>query len=246
MEADEYRKLAAVEDEMWYFKTVHRHVERLLRAQRQEEEPRRVLDAGCGTGGLIRRLSGRNPGWAWMGADLSPLACEFARQRLPGIEVVEASLTALPLPAGRFDAVTSVDVLYHIEDDVGALRELHRVLQPGGAIVINVPAYRWLWSYHDVAVHSVRRYGRGEVARKLAAAGFGEIHTTHWNALPLPLVVVRRKLLPPPQAASDVTLQPAPIEAAFLAMMAAERAWMRFGLNLPFGSSILAVARKPA
>jgi ubiquinone/menaquinone biosynthesis C-methylase UbiE len=246
MEPDEYRKLADVEDRMWYFRTLHHHVETRLHQTLQGAATARVLDAGCGTGGLIRRLQIKRPQWLWTGVDVSPLACALARQRVPEIEVVQASLTALPWTGREFDAVVSVDVLYHIEDDRAALRELWRVLRPGGVIVVNVPAYRWLWSYHDVAVHSVRRYARSELVEKLDEAGFDDVWSTHWNALPLPLVIVRRKLLPAPRDASDVKLYPAAIEGVFRAAMAAERAWLRMGSPLPFGSSVLAVARKPS
>ena len=245
MEADEYRKLAEVEDAMWYFRALHGHVEHEL-AQTLRRSAAAVLDAGCGTGGLIRRLMARRPAWRWTGVDLSPLACELARQRGgQTVEIKEASVTALPFAEGVFDAVVSADVLYHVDDDEGALREFFRVLRPGGAVVINVPAYRWLWSYHDEAVHSRRRYGRREMIAKLTAAGFTGVQATHWNTLPFPLVVARRKLFPAPRDGSDVRLFAPPVEAGFNAAMAVERAWLSGVGRLPFGSSILAVARKP-
>jgi SAM-dependent methyltransferase len=257
MEADEYRKLADVEDQMWYFHALHGHIERAL--ARSLPGKAKVLDAGCGTGGLIRRLSGRHSDWQWTGIDLEPIACELARERVSahstgsasspqagqGAEIHRGSITALPFAEGTFDAVVSADVLYHVDDDEAALRQFFRVLRPGGIAVINVPAYRWLWSYHDTATHSRRRYERTEVLAKLNAAGFVCAHATHWNALPLPLVIVRRKLLPAPKSGSDVSLFPAPIEKAFRGAMAAEQAWLKAFGALPFGSSVFAVAAKP-
>ena len=245
MEAAEYRKLAEVEDAMWYFRALHSHAEREVLAAVGDGKGA-LLDAGCGTGGLIRRLAPRHAAWRWSGVDLEPVACALARERAgAGVEIHEASVTALPFGDGTFDAVVSADVLYHVDDDVAALREFFRVLRPGGVAVINVPAYRWLWSYHDVAVHSRRRYSRSEALAKLRAAGFGEARATYWNTLPFPLVVVRRKLFSAPQGGSDVHLFPAPLEAAFNAAMAVERAWLRAVGPLPFGSSVLVVARKP-
>jgi SAM-dependent methyltransferase len=204
----------------------------------------RILDAGCGTGGLIRRLAPRHANWTWTGIDFEPLACALARERTQA-EIVEGSITALPFDAERFDAVVCSDVLYHLDDDEAALREIFRVLVPGGSTVINVPAHRWLWSYHDVTVHGRRRYVRAGLREKLRKAGFADIRLTHWNSLPLPLVFVRRKFFPPPASGSDVRLYPAPIEAAFRGAMALERGWLACFGALPVGSSILAVARKP-
>ncbi len=241
MEPAEYRKMAGVEDAMWYYRALHAHLRREL-AARLGGQAARVLDAGCGSGGLIRRLAAAEPAWHWTGVDVSPLACELARSRCPA-DIREASVTALPFPDATFDAVVSADVLYHVEDDGAALRELRRVLRPGGIVVLNVPAHRWLWSYHDVATHACRRYTRGELLGKLQAAGFVGARATHWNALLLPLLVVRRKLLPAPRGGSDVGLFPAPVEAGCNAAMALERAWLGRVGRLPFGSSLLAVGR---
>ena len=235
--------MAAVEDEMWFYRALHAHLERHLIAARGESTSR-VLDAGCGTGGLIRRLAVRHPNWTWTGIDLEPLACDLARARCRA-EIVPGSVPALPWAEASFDAVVSADVLYHLDDDRAALRECHRVLRPGGTLVINVPAHRWLWSYHDVTVHGRRRYVRSEIAAKLHEAGFRSIQTTHWNTLPLPLILARRKLLPPPESGSDVRLYPAPVEALLRGAMAVERGWMRAFGALPVGSSLLAVGVKP-
>lgn len=243
MEIDEYRRMAAVEDEMWYYRALHRHIAREL-LRRYGPHPANILDAGCGTGGLIRRLEADRPAWRWTGVDVEPLACEYSRSRCQA-QIIEASAMALPFPDASFDAVVSADVLYHLDDDVAALRELGRVLRPDGLLVVNVPAHRWLWSYHDVAVHGRRRYVRSELSEKLGFAGFCVSVVTHWNTLPLPLVFLRRKLLPPPREGSDVRLYPKIVEAAFAAMMTVERQWLRLGGSLPLGSSILAVAAKP-
>lgn len=230
---------------MWYFHALHGHIERALDAALPAAGGGlHVLDAGCGTGGLIRRLGPSHPGWRWHGVDLETLACELARDRTTGTEIRQASVTALPFGDATFDALVSADVLYHVDDDEAALREFYRVLRPGGMAVINVPAYRWLWSYHDEAVHSRRRYGQREMLAKVTRAGFTSARATHWNALLFPLVVVRRKFFRAPSGGSDVSLFPAPIEAAFRGGMAAERAWLETFGALPFGSSIFVVAWK--
>lgn len=242
MELDEYRKLAGVEDRMWYFRSLHGHVHRCLR-RRLGDRPCDVLDAGCGTGGLLRRLRVREPAWRLTGIDLSPFACDLARG-CSDATIVTGSVTALPFAAAGFDAVVSADVLYQFDDPATALRESRRCLRPGGWIVLNVPAYRWLWSYHDVAVHTRRRFTRKEIGALLEETRFDVELNTHWNALPFPLIVAKRRLFSRPGETSDVKPYPAPVEALMRSLMALEHAWLRLGGTWAWGSSILAVGRR--
>ncbi len=148
MNNDEYLKLAEVEDRMWYFRSLHEHVRReLAPVVRTGGE---VLDAGCGTGGLILRLRERHPEWRYAGIDFMPLACELARQRCgPQVDVRVASVTELPFADASFDAVVSADVVCQVDNPEKAAQEFFRVLRPGGVVVLNCPAYMWMWSYHD-------------------------------------------------------------------------------------------------
>ncbi|MBI2515744.1 MAG: class I SAM-dependent methyltransferase [Opitutae bacterium] len=241
MQAEEYRKMADVEDVMWYYRALHRHVGRALRHHLPSAAE--ILDAGCGTGGLLRRLKHAEPAWRLTGLDLSPQAAEFARQRA-GVEVAEGSVLQLPFADGRFDAIVSCDVLCQVDDPVAALREFARCLKPGGVVVLTMPAYQWMFSYHDRQVSNLRRYTRGETLALLRAAGLAPRESTYWNMLTLPLAVLRRKVFPPRVPASDVLLYPAPVEAIFNAMMLLEHGWLGAGLGLPCGSSLVAVGRK--
>jgi ubiquinone/menaquinone biosynthesis C-methylase UbiE len=233
----EYRKLAAVEDRMWYFAGLHALVADAL-ARHLPAGPARLLDAGCGAGGLIRRLSAQRPQWSWTGVDFSPLACLLARERTSA-EIAQASLDRLPFPDGHFDGAVCADVLYHLEDDTAALRELRRVLRPGAVLAVNAPAYGWLWSYHDVAVEGRRRYTRSALTAKLRATGWRPVSATYWNTLLFPLIVFRRKLLPPPKAGSDVHEYSGLAESAGRVVLALERRWLKVS-SLPFGTSIFA------
>ena len=132
-------------------------------------------------------------------------------------------------------------------DEHAALASIHRCLKPGGVAVLNLPAYRWLFSAHDVAVDNVRRYGRGDVRRLLSSAGFAQVRLRYWNTLLFPLMVARRKILRPAAhgPASDVALLSAPVEQLFRAVVSAESGLLRLGVPLPFGGSLLATAIKP-
>jgi SAM-dependent methyltransferase len=268
VELEEYRRMAAVEDEMWFYRSLHAHLEReLIRAaaasrqsdltpasgrattdslaEHATETPMafRILDAGCGTGGLIRRMERAHPQWKWTGLDAEPLACELARSRCEA-EIIQGSLLSLPFPNSTFDAVVCADVLYHLDDDFAALREIHRVLRPGGTVVVNVPAHQWLHSYHDVTVHGRRRYERSDLVERFSRTGFGVQTLTHWNFLPLPLIYFRRKFLPPPESGSDVQLYPRPVEALFRGAGGIERWWLASVATLRWGSSLLGTGRK--
>jgi ubiquinone/menaquinone biosynthesis C-methylase UbiE len=250
MELDEYRKLAEFEDRMWYMRALHRHAQRSLAlGGLGRDAAADMLDAGCGTGGLILRLREFAPEWRWTGIDFSSVACALARERLgPTTRMHEASITELPFADGSFDHLVSVDVICQVEyrdEAARAVREFFRVLRPGGVVVINVPAYRWMWSYHDDTCQTRHRYERHEVVELLKDAGFEPMASTHWNCLPFPFLLAKRKLFPSPLGASDVQIFPPAIEWAFDVVMALERLWLSAGLRLPWGSSVLAVARKP-
>lgn len=241
MELDEYARMAAVEDRMWWFAALHAEMLMALNVA-----PRgAVLDAGCGTGGFLRRLRAGQASTEAIGVDVMPLAAQLARTRA-GVPVCVGSVTALPFAANRFAAVVSADVLSHqLVDEPTALAELFRTLAPGGAVVVNLPAFQWLYSAHDRAVHTRRRYTRSEVAALLSAAGFRVARVKYWNALLFPLMVLQRKVLARGGARSDVHPFPAPIEALFRAVTAAERGLSRLGISFPFGGSVLAVGVKP-
>lgn len=248
MHSDEYVKLADVEDQLWYFRSLHAHVRRELRRRVQPDATLSLLDAGCGTGGLIKRMRGESARWTWSGIDFMPLACELARWRCPGCDIREASVTQLPFADASFDVVASVDVICQVpypDDSDTALNEFYRVLKPGGLLIVNVPAYRWLWSYHDVSCHTRYRYSAKELRAQLERGQFNVERISHWNALPLPILVAKRKLFVSPPGSSDVRPLPAPLEFALRGAMAVEHGWMKTGANWAWGSSLLGVARKP-
>jgi SAM-dependent methyltransferase len=242
---DEYLKMAEVEDAMWYYRALHRHVGRNLARFLPEAAPCQVLDAGCGTGGLLRRLRESHPTWQLTGLDVSPIACALARSR-SGADVVEGSVMELPFPDAAFDAVVSCDVLCQVPDAGRAMREIRRCLKPGGVVVLTMPAYPWMYAYHDRQVGNLRRYTRGKVIALLREGPLDHLRSTYWNTLPFPLAVLRRKVFPPRKPTSDMRLYPAVVEAGFNGLMALEHGWQAAGLRLPFGSSVLTVGQKPA
>jgi len=241
---EEYRRMADLEGVQWWYAGM-RGIARALLSPLLESggaPGRRILDAGCGTGWNLQDLSSFGD---THGIDLSPLAVITTKRR--GGRVTQGNLLELPYPASSFDVVTSFDVLYHawVRDDAQAVRELARVLKPGGLILVKTPALRILWGAHDEAVHSRHRYTRGELERLLEGAGLRLVRSTYANSLLFPVLLSRRfldRLLN--RHGSDVALLPAPIERLFLGLLAIEAFLVR-GLDLPIGASVFALARKP-
>ena len=237
MESAEYTLMDTAEDRMWWYRALH---SRLLAALADVHG--RVLDAGCGTGGLPARLRAQRPELDLFGLEWAEPACQRAAAK-SGASLVRGSANALPFADGCFAAAIAADVLCHrAVDPAHALGELKRVLHPGGRLIVNMPAYTWLLSAHDHRVHNARRQTARQLTAMLHAGGFSHIRARYWNGLLLPLMIVQRKLLSRGDAASDVAPFPPWLDATLHGMTEIER---RLPFPLPAGGSVLATAERP-
>jgi SAM-dependent methyltransferase len=241
MEPGEYDTLARLEGEHWWYAGMRRIATDLVGALPLPRHAR-ILDAGCGTGGGLKWLASVGKP---TGIDLHPRAVSYAARHSP--RVAQASIQALPFADAAFDLVASFEVIYHltVSDDVGALREMARVLRPGGWLLVRVPAYDWLRGAHDRQVHTRQRYSKLELRQKLAAAGLRIHKLTSVGALLLPAALLRRLVQRADRIHSDVTLPPPIVNRALTLALASERFWLR-RFNFPAGLSLLAVAQKPS
>jgi SAM-dependent methyltransferase len=247
MERAEYERLAALDRRLWWFQGLHAEIVGALGRHGDWSPAERVLDAGCGTGGLLVSLRDRMPAMELFGLELDGIAASVA-QSASGRPIAGGSVNQLPFRDGSFSAIVSADVLCHRGvEEATVLREFRRCLRPGGLLVLNLPAYQWLLSDHDVAVHNVRRYTAGGVRSLLTAAGFTEILTSYWNTLLFPLMALKRKLARRREGkpSSDVVLMPALVERLFAAIVRFESTLLGAGVRLPFGGSVLATAMRP-
>lgn len=237
MEPEEYALMDAVEDHMWWYRALHRRLIDTLGGVHGT-----VLDAGCGTGGLLARLRAERPDLQLVGVEWSPQACARAVAK-SGFPVVRGSINQTPFADGSFDAAIAADLLCHrAVDPQRALAELRRILRPGGHLIVNMPAYSWLMSQHDRLVHNARRQTARRLAAELREAGFGSVQVHYWNGLLLPIMIVRRKLLARHRATSDVVPLPSWLDSVLRGMTETER---RLPFHLPVGGSILATAERP-
>jgi ubiquinone/menaquinone biosynthesis C-methylase UbiE len=237
MDPAEYALMDQAEAGMWWYRALHARLCDAL-----ADVHGRVLDAGCGTGGFLATLGSSRPNLTRFGVEWNQDAAVRARQK-SGASVARGSVNVLPFTDDSFDAALSADVLCHAAvDPAAALRELKRVLRPGGRLLINMPAYQWMFSAHDRRVQTVRRLTATATAGLLQEAGFTSVRTRYWNGLLLPLMVVQRKILARGDAVSDVAPFPPWLDAIFHHVTELER---RLPFPLPAGGSVLATAEKP-
>ena len=218
MDATEIRNHVRLEERHFW------HRERralLLREVRRLGKPGRVLEIGAAGGGNCALLA--RHGWQPTAVDISPVATEIARER--GREALCAAARALPLPAEAFDLVLALDVLEHIEEDVLAVREMARVLRPGGTALIAVPCDMRLWSRHDEVLGHVRRYTRESLAAAVTGGGLAIERIWSWNVLLRPVVRLRRRR----SSGCDLRELPGPVDR-LLGMV------LRLESHLPVGS----------
>ena len=202
--------------------------------------PRRLLEIGCGTGNVLEALARFGDA---VGVEYDPAL--RAVGQAAGLDVRAGALPdAIPIADAWADVVLLLDVIEHVDDDLAALRAARRVLRPGGVMLITVPAYRWLWSGHDVALGHRRRYTAGTLRAVVGAAGLSPAHVGYFNTLLFPVIagvrLVKRAM---GGGAHDLHRPAEPLNRALTAVFAFER-HVALRPGLPFGSSLLAVATR--
>ncbi len=245
MEVEEYARIAAAEDDHWWYRNARALVGDLLSPWLTRSQ--RILDAGCGPGGNGAWLAQHG---TVVGVDVSPDALAFVRARRPETRPVRGSLEALPFPDASFDVIVGITVLYTIDDDQGALRELARVLAPGGALLLFEPAFEALRREHDVTVHGRRRYRRTELVQR-----------AHDNNLTVRRATYAYSFLAPPAAAlgalrrmrgrpaspagsgtsTDSDVERRLLDRAFEPLARTERRILAHR-DVPFGTSVIVLA----
>ena len=244
MERAEYERMHAVEDRMWWYRGLRSLSAGLLsHALARSAAAGPVLDAGCGTGGMLAKLGPTIAGRPTLGLEYDIVAASLAAAKAVR-PVAAGSANEMPLAAGVLAAYVSLDVLCHGGvDPARAVAEAYRCLAPGGVAVFNLPAYGWLLSAHDRRVHNVRRFSRGEARALLTQQGFRVVRSSYWNTLLFPLMLLHR-LTERADAASDVRDYPRWLDALFSTALSIERAAILAGLSLPFGGSLIVLVAR--
>jgi SAM-dependent methyltransferase len=242
MDRDYELQTHRAEDRHWWYRGRRTVLSRAL-ADLELPRPARILDAGCGSGRNMVELAHAGP---VTGIELSKTSVSLARARQVG-EVIEGSVLDMPFEPDSFDLAVSLDVIEHLQEDLDALRELRRVVAPGGALLVTVPAYEWLWSGHDEINHHHRRYTRRSLQRVAEEAGWKQTRTTYFNSLLLPVAIVLRALdrlsTKTTESSLDLWIPPAPVNWLLERPLALEAAMIGRGGRIPAGLSLLSVFR---
>ncbi|MFZ4719145.1 MAG: glycosyltransferase [Ilumatobacteraceae bacterium] len=197
-----------------------------------------VLEVGAGSGMMTSRL--RPLATRTIASDLSATRIGELRQRFAGVDDVEIlhGDVATALCDRNVDAVVMINVLEHVEDDVGALRQIRDGLAPGGVVALFVPAHQELYSRFDQKVGHFRRYSRSKLGVALAEAGLEVVELRHVNQPGAVMWWLFARILGlSPTSRWTVRL--------FDRVMVPVVRRMERGRTPRFGQSIIAVARRP-
>src|SRR4051812_17743563 len=242
MEPAEYEIMFRVEETHWWYGALHQLVFQTLDRELPDWRTKTILDAGCGTGAILKRLGSPDRN---VGVDLAGEAICFCQKR--GLTNVEqADIAALPYSEESFDAVICSSVIYHkwVTNPGTALSEFHRVLRPGGLLLLNVPAFEFLHSQHDEVVMGARRFRKSELGSLLQNHRFSIRRLTYWTTLLFPLALIARTL-GGSKMGRDFSAKPerGRLDPLLSAVMSIEFQILK-KISLPFGVALLAVAEK--
>lgn len=245
MERKLFEILYKTEGDYWWFVGLRYLLENFLRKYYNSRKDLKLLDVGCGTGMNLKLLSKFGKVY---GIDTSDDAINFCKIR--GVKnVKKTNVMDIKFKASSFDVVTSLGVLYHkdVIDDVKAMKEIYRVLKPGGRFFIFDCAMKSLYGRHTVAFQGIRRYSKSELKSKLQKVNFSIEKISYANTLLFPLVYIGRK------SGEFVNLEPkSEVQAEFnpffnyilKIVYKTELKGLEY-FNYPYGINIFAIARKP-
>src|SRR5512133_1960829 len=229
------------EESHWWFAARAVIVRRIIDRYGNLKPGDTILDIGCGTGAILKSLSDR---YRAVGIDLSPLAVEYSKKR--GLtEVFEMPVEQFPRDRYDVRAALLLDVIEHIDDDLSVLESTREIVEPDGRVIITIPAHHWMWSAHDLLHHHKRRYSVESLRDLLDRAGLEPVKFTYYNTMLFPVAAAVRLLdrRKRPTISATKLDMPSPLANQVLRTIFASERFLVPRLNLPFGVSLLAVAK---
>jgi SAM-dependent methyltransferase len=247
--SDGFDVTAAVEASSFWCRSRNRVLRGVIERFTDRSRQLTMLEIGCGIGGVVAELR-RFPHLKLTASEIYLQGLRYARDKFPDVDFIQLDATAMPFH-DQFDIVGAFDVLEHIHDDERVLRGVHQALRPGGLLIATVPQYQWMWSSLDDIVKHKRRYGRAELLQKVSRNRFDVLFcssfvTALFPAMAASRLIGRMRTVAVDQKAAfaaEVTL-PAAANRVCDWIMRVDEAALGAGVSLPFGGSLLVVARK--
>jgi SAM-dependent methyltransferase len=244
MQQHTYAIMNRVEDSHWWFvgrrAILESFLEQIIQNPKSKIQNPKILDVGCGTGANLEMLEKFGEA---EGVDVSDEALEFCRAK--NLKAHKGLAEKLPFADESFNLVTALDVIEHLDDDVAGLREMRRVLQRDGRVLIFVPAFMFLWGVQDDVSNHRIRYTKRQIVERLQLAGFKIERATYANITFFAPILAGRTLMKltgiRPESENNVNVSA--LNPVFGQLFGAERFWLK-NFNFPFGVSIVVVAKK--
>jgi 2-polyprenyl-3-methyl-5-hydroxy-6-metoxy-1,4-benzoquinol methylase len=239
-----YEEHARLEQDHWWFVARRAIVSTVLDRHLPAAAERRILDVGCGTGGMLPMLARFG---TVAGLEAEPLAVDHCHATFPSFPVELGGIPDQVPTDGALSVITAFDVIEHIDDDHAAVASLRGAVHRDGTVVVTVPALQALWSDHDVVNGHKRRYDRRGLSALLRGADLELAHQSYFNTVLLPAVAAARvaqRVLPSPgRPESDFSMPAAPVNRILTRVFSSERSLVA-GPGLPLGVSLIAVAHR--
>ena len=237
-----YEIEANVENTHWWF-VGRRKLFRSIISRFGVDSGDKVLDVGTSTGTNLRLLRDMNFSNV-QGVDLNPDAIRYCADKGLG-NVHFGDIQNLPFDDDTFSLVLATDIIEHVQDDANAMRELTRVLAPGGRLLITVPAFMALWGHNDSTSHHQRRYTGNEISTLAQSAGLKVMQQFYFNFLLfLPIWVARqiiRRTTKVPRPENEMN---SPLINTLLTMVFSLDITLAPYVRPPFGVSYLVMCEK--
>jgi 2-polyprenyl-3-methyl-5-hydroxy-6-metoxy-1,4-benzoquinol methylase len=241
MEKSLYKTYELAEEKHWWFRGRRSIIDMFFKKYGIVAGKSHILDFGCNTGFFVGRL--QEKGYEVKGIDMSSDAVEFGTKM--GVRNLVVGKTPVPFLSNSFDVFLALDVIEHIQDHDAAMRDLYRVLKPGGTAFVMVPAFMFMWGLQDKVAHHFRRYSKKELKQLVLRNGFKIERITYFNFfmfIPIAIVRILQRVVPPKRS-SDFDINNMFINTILTKLFVFEARLMKY-INFPFGVSLIIVLKK--